>query len=247
MLRRLVNGVRKVAAGLRPFGESVWPGVPNDLFVAHRSIYAFFARHCAGHVVLDAGCGTGYGSFDLARSGARSVLGIDVDPLSVRYARRHFAAPNLRFEVRDCEALPHTGPPFEVVVTSNMLEHLRDPLAFLAAVRARLTAEGILIVAVPPILGTEDLRVHEHIHYHRSNHPVDGWLGIFAGDGWHAELFRHDYTGPGHLDFGARVPSSADARDFTFAPTSREDLYAHAPITALFVLTRERGMGRAAT
>ncbi len=29
-LHRALNGIRKVAAGLRPFSESVWPGVRND-------------------------------------------------------------------------------------------------------------------------------------------------------------------------------------------------------------------------
>lgn len=35
---RTINGLRKVAAGLKPFSESVWPGVRNDLFVANQSI-----------------------------------------------------------------------------------------------------------------------------------------------------------------------------------------------------------------
>src|SRR6266566_3430102 len=77
-LHRALNGIRKVAAGLRPFSESVWPGVRNDLFVAHESIYRFFANDVRNRDVLDAGCGTGYGSHILARSGAKSVVGVDL-------------------------------------------------------------------------------------------------------------------------------------------------------------------------
>jgi len=57
--KRFLNGMRKVASGLRPFNESVWPGVRNDLFVAHESLYQLAAPYAAGARVLDAGCGTG--------------------------------------------------------------------------------------------------------------------------------------------------------------------------------------------
>ncbi len=122
-VRRLLNGLRKVAAGLRPFNESVWPGVENDLLVAHRSIYRFFAGFVAGRDVLDAGCGTGYGSAVLADAGARSVLGVDVDRLSVAYAQRRFRRANLTFRRADCEQLelPVIRRPV------GLLEHARAP------------------------------------------------------------------------------------------------------------------------
>src|SRR5947208_2883717 len=78
-IQRFRNGVAKVAAGLTPFGESVWPGVRNDLFLAHESIYRFFTMHASGKRVLDAGCGAGYGSYALAQAGALSVQGVDRD------------------------------------------------------------------------------------------------------------------------------------------------------------------------
>ena len=91
-LARAINPIRKVAAGLRPFSESVWPGVRNDLFVAHESIYRYFGERVRGLEVLDAGCGTGYGSRILAESGARHVVGIDLDRHDIRYARRHYGS-----------------------------------------------------------------------------------------------------------------------------------------------------------
>ncbi len=51
--QRILNGLRKVTAGLRPFGESVWPGVRNDLFVAHESIYRFASPYARGANVLE--------------------------------------------------------------------------------------------------------------------------------------------------------------------------------------------------
>jgi len=102
---RALNGIRKVAAGLRPFSESVWPGVRNDLFVAHESIYRFFASDVGNLDILDAGCGTGYGSHLLAEAGAESVIGVDLDRRNIAFARKRYSAPNLSFAVADIEEL----------------------------------------------------------------------------------------------------------------------------------------------
>ena len=238
MLRRLANGIRKLLAGLRPFGESVWPGVRNDLFVAHRSIYLFFARYVAARRVLDAGCGAGYGSFELSGAGAHSVVGIDIDRLSIRYARKHYKAPNLHFEVLDCEEMGEIDQTFDVIVSSNVLEHLEDPRAFLDSAGKLLAARGVLVIAVPPILSEADLAGHRGIHYHRANLSVDGWLTLFDGARWQAEVFRHDYSGSLGLDFTSPRPSRTTPEEFTFTLTDRDGLYARAPITALFVLRR---------
>ena len=59
-------------------GERVIPGqVDVDLLNEHLARYSFAARLARGKRVLDAGCGAGYGSAELARS-AESVVGVDV-------------------------------------------------------------------------------------------------------------------------------------------------------------------------
>ena len=58
-------------------GERVIPGqVDADLLNEHLARYAFAARLSRRKQVLDAGCGAGYGSAELARTAA-GVLGID--------------------------------------------------------------------------------------------------------------------------------------------------------------------------
>lgn len=233
-LRRRWNGVRKVLAGLTPFGESVWPGVRNDLFVAHLSIYHFFARSCRGKDVLDAGCGTGYGAAFLAERGAASVLGFDLDPRSVRFARRRYGRPGVTFEVRDGEEpeLPPGG--FDVVVTSNMLEHLHRPARFLAAARTALRHGGLVLAAVPPIVTAADAAGQEVIHYHRSNLTVAEWVRLFGECGLDAELYRHDFTPFAALDFASPYPSALDPEAFTFNATDLADIERSGPLTVIF-------------
>jgi SAM-dependent methyltransferase len=235
---RIANGLRKVAAGLTPFGESVWPGVRNDLFLAHRSIYRFFSTFAGGRRVLDAGCGTGYGSHLLATSGSSYVLGVDVDTRSIRFARRHYSEENLEYRVADCQALRPVGPRFDLIVASNMLEHLEQPSAFLRAAVDALTEDGQLVIALPPILAESDLEAHKNIHYHRANLTVDGWLVLFGSFFEEVKLYRHSYEGDDTIDFASPFRSRLDESAFSFAPASRDGLYARAPITVVFLVER---------
>ena len=74
-------------------GERVIPGqVNDDLWREHLARYAYARRYAEGRRVLDAGCGTGYGSAELAQS-ALVVTGIDVAPQAIEYARATYPIP----------------------------------------------------------------------------------------------------------------------------------------------------------
>src|SRR6185312_17471986 len=84
-------------------GERVIPGqVDIDLYNEHMARYAFAARLARGKRALDAGCGAGYGSAELARS-ALQVVGIDSSADAIEYARATYPLPNLTFEQASCE------------------------------------------------------------------------------------------------------------------------------------------------
>jgi SAM-dependent methyltransferase len=228
----------KVTSGLTPFGESVWPGVHNDLYVAHSSIYHFFAEHTTSKRVLDAGCGAGYGSFFLAENGATSVLGVDVDRRNIKFASRKYCLPQLRFEVADLEELDLPPDSVDIIVSSNVLEHLNDPGKVLTAAKTWLTQNGTFIIALPPILGEADAEAHSHIHYHRTNLTVDEWLELFESSGWDARLLAHRTARPDlELDFTSPFRSRAKPSDFVCVASDRDDVYRDQPITAVFMLS----------
>src|SRR5438552_17547896 len=79
-------------------GERLIPGqVDVDLLNEHVARYAFAVRLARGKRVLDAGCGAGYGSAQLARVAAQ-VTGVDVAADAVEFARENYVLENLRFE-----------------------------------------------------------------------------------------------------------------------------------------------------
>ena len=94
--------------------------------------------------VLDVGSGKGELAHDLAtRAGAR-VTGIDVNADSVAFASRRFQAPRLEFVEADAlEWRPQQ--PFDVVVLSNVLEHIDDRVALLSRLRETVCPRRVLI------------------------------------------------------------------------------------------------------
>lgn len=130
-------------------GERVIPGeVDNDLWNEHLARYAFAARLAAGKRVLDAGCGAGYGTSELART-AIAAVGADVSAPAIDYARRHFPGPNISFIQCSCTALPLPAASVDVVTAFEVIEHVQDWQAFLAETRRVLAPGGTLIISTP--------------------------------------------------------------------------------------------------
>jgi SAM-dependent methyltransferase len=99
-------------------------------------------------VVLDAGCGAGYGSAELGRS-ARRVLGVDVDEEAVAYARSRYASPGVEFEVMDLARLDLDDASFDVVCAFEAIEHVRDRDAVLAEIARVLRPDGAFLASTP--------------------------------------------------------------------------------------------------
>ena len=235
---RLANGLRKIGQGLPLRGENVWPGVPTDLFVAHLSIYQFFLRWCRQKTVLDVGSGNGYGSAYLAGEGAVQVLGIDLDPRSVRYAQRRYQAPNLHFEPADCRRYDPGDRAFDRIVSSNTLEHLDDPHEFFRSVEDWRHPVSEMIVVVPPITSEALLAENLRNPYHQSPLTVDQWLEVFSRCGWIPRLYRHTHPAHDQLDFSSPFPSVFRAEEFEFLPTDRDGFYREPTLSAVFHLER---------
>jgi 2-polyprenyl-3-methyl-5-hydroxy-6-metoxy-1,4-benzoquinol methylase len=97
---------------------------------------------------LDVGCSTGYLAQRLVERGAR-VVGIEADPFAAEEAR----AVCEEVLVGDVESLELAFPPqsFDLVICGDLLEHLRDPGAFLERTRPLLRPAGRLVLTTPNV------------------------------------------------------------------------------------------------
>jgi len=103
-------------------------------------------------VVLDAGCGSGYGVGVLAAgSPASRLVGVDGDESAVRYARENYrdAGPAVEFHVADMQNLSVLADAsVDVVVCCEAFTHERVPERALAEFQRVLTPGGRVVVSV---------------------------------------------------------------------------------------------------
>ncbi len=103
-------------------------------------------RPLEGLRVLDIGCGGGLLSEPMARLGA-AVTGIDPAARNIPVARLHAEQSGLEIDYRvaTAEDLVAEGAAFDAVLNMEVVEHVPDPAAYIAAC-ARLVAPGGLMV-----------------------------------------------------------------------------------------------------
>jgi SAM-dependent methyltransferase len=103
-------------------------------------------RFCAGHGIIDAGCGTGLVLAEVISAFAWGV-GIDISPQMIRVARAKGVAKG-KFVVGDCFDLPSLCPKAGAVLSRGvLLSHYgrRQGMAILRAARAALVPGGFLV------------------------------------------------------------------------------------------------------
>lgn len=104
-------------------------------------------RPLAGLSVLDIGCGGGLLSEPMTRLGA-SVLGVDADSAGIAAATAHAAEAELDIAYRAgaAEDLVAEGRTFDMVVASEVIEHVADRAAFGDALAALVRSGGVLVL-----------------------------------------------------------------------------------------------------
>jgi len=101
-----------------------------------------------GLKVLDIGCGGGLISEPLTRMGA-TVTGIDPGNLNIEIARAHAEAQGLEIEYRatTIEALAESGAHYDAVVCLEVVEHVPDVNAFVAACASVVRPGGAMVLS----------------------------------------------------------------------------------------------------
>jgi ubiquinone/menaquinone biosynthesis C-methylase UbiE len=96
--------------------------------------------------LLNVGCSTGIIDEFLAPH-VRSTLGLDIDAPAIAEARARCAAPNAEFRVGDAMKLDLTDASVDVVICSQVYEHVPDPQRMMDEIHRVLAPGGICYFA----------------------------------------------------------------------------------------------------
>ena len=98
--------------------------------------------------VLDIGSSTGIIDNFLSKKFKR-VVGIDIDKKAIKFAQKNFKRKNLRFELGDAMKLNFTKNSFNIVICTQIYEHVPDPNKLFAEIYHVLKPGGVCYLSGP--------------------------------------------------------------------------------------------------
>ena len=122
--------------------------LPDDYFSKLRDDIFYLIPDSTPLRILDIGCGEGILGRRLTESG-HNVSGIEFDESAAMVAKENldhvYSADIENFD------LELTSPPFDLIILSDILEHLIDPWILLKKLRKALKHRGEIIASIPNI------------------------------------------------------------------------------------------------
>jgi SAM-dependent methyltransferase len=143
-----------------------------------------FFTNIAGKTVIDFGCGKGSEAVEMARRGAKLVIGVDIREDVLEGARQRA----ISFGVQDnCVFVSATDESADIVVSVDAFEHFADPAEILRVMDALLKPTGEVLVSFGPTwyhpLGGHLFSVFPWAHLIFTERALIRWRSTFKTDG----------------------------------------------------------------
>jgi len=126
--------------------------------VAHQSRYQWVldSFDLSDKIILDFGCGSGYGAFLLSKK-TQLIHAVDLSSTAIKYAKFHYNSNNLDFFC--CDATSKDGisclsKNYDIITSFDVIEHLERYFEYLENVVQLIHENGIFIIGCPNRLQT---------------------------------------------------------------------------------------------
>ena len=126
------------------YKKRVIPEETNARFFSQQlKAYEFARPGSSGKIVLDLGCGDGYGAAFLAKV-AKEIIAIDYEEEIVLKARKKYNATNLKFVSMDVTNLGFKNESFDILCSFQVVEHIPEEklTSYLSEIKRVLKNEG---------------------------------------------------------------------------------------------------------
>jgi SAM-dependent methyltransferase len=223
-----------------------WLGVNGETGYCNGSAYAGRSKlevlmgpriwkEFEGKVVIDFGCGSGIEAVEIARRGARRVIGLDKQERLLDSAR---SSARIAGVSDKCSFVTQTDEKADVILSLDSFEHFDQPASILRSMRALLKDDGVVLVQFGPPwyhpLGGHLFSVFPWAHLIFTEQSLIRWRSDFKTDG--ATRFSEVEGGLNQMTIRRfnRLVGESDFRfqSFEAAPIRRAGVFSNA-------LTRE--------
>jgi SAM-dependent methyltransferase len=138
----------------------------------------------AGKTVIDFGCGEGATAVELAQSGARRVIGLDIREEVLRVARQRARAAGVD---QICSFTQSTQDRADIIISLDAFEHFAEPASILQIMDTLLKPDGEVLASFGPTwyhpLGGHLFSVFPWAHLIFSEEALIRWRSGFKNDG----------------------------------------------------------------
>lgn len=95
--------------------------------------------------ILDVGCASGWFISKVSRKFPKAqCYGIDIYDKGIRYAKKIY--PKIEFEVADAHRIPYRKNTFDLVICTEVLEHLDNPKIAILEIKRVLKKDGLAVI-----------------------------------------------------------------------------------------------------
>ncbi|MBI1978615.1 MAG: class I SAM-dependent methyltransferase [Candidatus Aenigmarchaeota archaeon] len=121
-------------------------GEDSQNFEQHLKRYVFASKFVKNKRVLDVACGTGYGTEYLAKHKAKEVIGVDNSKDAIAYSKGKYSG---KFLVMDATKMQFKDNYFDVVVSFETIEHIKDWGKFIDEIKRITKQNGTVVMSTP--------------------------------------------------------------------------------------------------